>query len=518
MVETTVGDIIGSKDSNKTLDFFHEGKKVALKIQANPVKYNDYNLTLDLSVNFGGLQGKPYFVVKRNLGVDYEINWIKAYKSEVLLNYPRRNKFKVVNLSTQFLCNSDLTNKPIVIEFYDSEGNKLIGQISTTIENLVKIQVEYLGSYRPFSQENKYKVEKNNNINNANKDSKFKQYHQNTSPPKHTSNANGNGINDSNTPINVISPAYTSPIKKPKHHDEVKLDSSTPIRIEQPSDIQLKYVDNPNLLEVRLNCQYNIQYKFLDYIRGGIVISMMVALDFTSSNGDPNTAESLHSIAMQPNFYEQAMQSCCNIVAPYDDDQLFPVFGFGAQIDNNDNCHAFNLNMKKDPNVSGVKGILDCYRKFLPEAKLGGPTFFSPLISKCNMIAKNIKKHNNSDVYSVLIILTDGLICDMDDTIDDLVEASNLPLSIIIIGIGPGDSKSGFQGMVVLDSDDKDLVSSRGEKAVRDIVQFVEFNKYGGDLIKLSQQVLEEVPRQVESYYNIIGKIPGNGSNGGNDS
>jgi len=300
-----------------------------------------------------------------------------------------------------------------------------------------------------------------------------------------------NGINNGNN-NGVYS---TSPLKKSTNN--------------QLNDLYLMYADNPEFKEVRFNCQYNKQYKFLDYIRGGVIISMMVAIDFTSSNGDPNTLESLHSIAMNPNYYERAVDACCNIVAPYDDDQLFPVFGFGAQIDNSDNCHAFNLNMKKDPNVHTVQGILDCYRKFLPEAKLGGPTFFSPLISKCNAIAKNIKKHNNSDVYSVLIILTDGLICDMDDTIDDIVEASNLPISIIIIGIGPGDPKTGFQGMVVLDSDDKDLVSSRGEKAVRDIVQFVEYNKFGNDPVKLSEQVLEEVPRQVESYYNMIGKVPG---------
>ena len=38
----------------------------------------------------------------------------------------------------------------------------------------------------------------------------------------------------------------------------------------------------------------------------------------------------------------------------------------------------------------------------------------------------------------------------------------------------------------------------------RDIVQFVEFKKYEGDAIKLSEQVLEEIPRQVQEYFNGI--------------
>ena len=37
------------------------------------------------------------------------------------------------------------------------------------------------------------------------------------------------------------------------------------------------------------------------------------------------------------------------------------------------------------------------------------------------------------------MILTDGLINDMDETIDALVEASYLPISVIIIGVGYGD-------------------------------------------------------------------------------
>jgi len=39
----------------------------------------------------------------------------------------------------------------------------------------------------------------------------------------------------------------------------------------------------------------------------------------------------------------------------------------------------------------------------------------------------------------VLLILTDGVIHDMDDTISAIVDGSKLPLSIIIVGIGTED-------------------------------------------------------------------------------
>ena len=58
-------------------------------------------------------------------------------------------------------------------------------------------------------------------------------------------------------------------------------------------------------------------------------------------------------------------------------------------------------------------------------------------------------------MYHVLLMLTDGCIHDMRETIDQIVEASKMPLSIIIIGIGDAN----FDNMDVLDADDVKLVN-----------------------------------------------------------
>jgi hypothetical protein len=65
-----------------------------------------------------------------------------------------------------------------------------------------------------------------------------------------------------------------------------------------------------------------------------------------------------------------------------------------------------------------------------------------------------------------MVILTDGDIHDMKETIDILVELSKYPVSIIIIGVGNED----FDKMNFLDSDNKVLRNSKGEVALRDIV------------------------------------------------
>lgn len=76
--------------------------------------------------------------------------------------------------------------------------------------------------------------------------------------------------------------------------------------------------------------------------------------------------------------------------------------------------------------------------------------------------------------YFVLLIITDGVITDMNQTCTAIVEASRLPMSVIIVGVGGAD----FSAMEFLDSDDKLLISPRGDAASRDIVQFVPFRDF----------------------------------------
>mmetsp|Transcript_29152 Transcript_29152/g.68686 ORF Transcript_29152/g.68686 Transcript_29152/m.68686 type:complete len:180 (-) Transcript_29152:40-579(-) len=83
----------------------------------------------------------------------------------------------------------------------------------------------------------------------------------------------------------------------------------------------------------------------------------------------------------------------------------------------------------------------------------------------------------------------------MARTVDEIVRASTLPLSIVIVGVGSAD----FSLMEQLDGDEVALQSG-GVKASRDIVQFVEFRKFGGDGVRLAREVLEEIPLQLVSF------------------
>lgn len=98
---------------------------------------------------------------------------------------------------------------------------------------------------------------------------------------------------------------------------------------------------------------------------------------------------------------------------------------------------------------------------------LNGPTFFSPIIETVNGRCEASEVSSQNQCYQILLIITDGMIMDLDKTIDEIVRGSDLPLSIVIVGVGDAD----FSKMDVLDADTNPLYSKKHKKFMsRDIV------------------------------------------------
>uniref|UniRef100_A0AAQ5YBL7 C2 domain-containing protein n=1 Tax=Amphiprion ocellaris TaxID=80972 RepID=A0AAQ5YBL7_AMPOC len=260
---------------------------------------------------------------------------------------------------------------------------------------------------------------------------------------------------------------------------------------------------NSGVVSVKL-CQVVKEYTFLDYIMGGCQINFTVAVDFTGSNGDPRSPQSLHYISPQGvNEYLSAIWSVGNVIQDYDSDKMFPAFGFGAQIPPTwQVSHEFPLNFNpSSPFCAGIEGVVEAYRVCLPQVKLYGPTNFSPIINHVACFAKQALQQTTASQYFVLLIITDGVITDMDDTRNAIVNASRLPMSIIIVGVGGAD----FSAMEFLDGDDGRLRSLSGEPAMRDIVQFVPFRQFkNAPSQALAQSVLAELPQQVASFFSLF--------------
>ncbi|KAM5234787.1 copine-9 isoform 2-T2 [Hipposideros larvatus] len=261
-----------------------------------------------------------------------------------------------------------------------------------------------------------------------------------------------------------------------------------------------KYVNSGTV--TLLSFSVDSEFTFVDYIKGGTQLNFTVAIDFTASNGNPLQPTSLHYMSpYQLSAYAMALKAVGEIIQDYDSDKLFPAYGFGAKLPPEGRIsHQFPLNNNdEDPNCVGIEGVLESYFQSLRTVQLYGPTYFAPVI---NQVARAAAKISDGSQYYVLLIITDGVISDMTQTKEAIVSASSLPMSIIIVGVGP----AMFEAMEELDGDDV-RVSSRGRYAERDIVQFVPFRDYvdrsGNQVLsmaRLAKDVLAEIPEQLLSY------------------
>uniref|UniRef100_A0A4W6E3V3 Copine 8 n=1 Tax=Lates calcarifer TaxID=8187 RepID=A0A4W6E3V3_LATCA len=226
----------------------------------------------------------------------------------------------------------------------------------------------------------------------------------------------------------------------------------------------------------------DIEVTFLDYIKGG---------------------------PYQLNAYAMALKAVGEIIQDYDSDKMFPALGFGAKLPPDGRVsHEFALNGNpQNPYCAGIDGVMEAYYQSLKSVQLYGPTNFSPVINHVARYAASVK---DGSQYFVLLIITDGVISDMAQTKESIVNASCLPMSIIIVGVGPAE----FDAMIELDGDEV-RISSRGRYAERDIVQFVPFRDYidrtGNHILsmaRLAKDVLAEIPDQFLSYMRTRGIKP----------
>lgn len=206
--------------------------------------------------------------------------------------------------------------------------------------------------------------------------------------------------------------------------------------------------------------------KMLDFLKTWR-LDLSVAIDFTASNLE----EGLHEMGPN-NMYEKSIAMVGSVLEPYDTDSHWPVFGFGGKPPGEtsvNHCFPLTGNLQA-PCVQGVEQTLGLYRSVMPNIKLSGPTKFAPILTTFrNWCAKC------SNVYNVLLILTDGMINDMVETKNVLCELAKLPCSVIIVGIGSDPDV--FEDMIELDGDTHPVKDSNGVPICRDIVQFVEFQK-----------------------------------------
>ncbi|KAF3448790.1 hypothetical protein FNV43_RR09503 [Rhamnella rubrinervis] len=174
--------------------------------------------------------------------------------------------------------------------------------------------------------------------------------------------------------------------------------------------------------------------------------NLIIGIDFTKSNEWTGkfsfNNRSLHAIGDTPNPYEKALSIIGKTLAPFDDDNLIPCFGFGDSTTHDQEVFSFHNDQSS---CHGFEEVLACYRRIVPNLRLAGPTSFAPVVEAAMDI---VEKHGGQ--YHVLVIIADGQVTrsvNTDDgelsaqekkTIQSIVDASSYPLSIVLVGVGDG--------------------------------------------------------------------------------
>mmetsp|Transcript_17172 Transcript_17172/g.25380 ORF Transcript_17172/g.25380 Transcript_17172/m.25380 type:complete len:602 (-) Transcript_17172:792-2597(-) len=234
--------------------------------------------------------------------------------------------------------------------------------------------------------------------------------------------------------------------------------------------------------------------EFIDYLTGGCQISLAVAIDFTASNGNPREEGTPHYFyppdSNKWNDYQKAIFAVGSILAKYDSDGMVPTWGFGAKYGPKVR-HCFQCGDEVE--VKGVQGILDAYQGvFTTTLTMSYPTDFTEVVRTAASYAQHeqeVAEQESNLSYTILLILTAGNITNKLETKQELIEASDTPLSIVIVGIG----ENNFESMEFLDEHNE-------IEGGRDITKFVRFNDYKSYNL-LTEAVLDEIPDQLVEYF-----------------
>lgn len=279
------------------------------------------------------------------------------------------------------------------------------------------------------------------------------------------------------------------------HADEDDDDGSFIHSPEQAPASTVEVVDLMHLVPLAVPSNHGTARSFSSYMQEGCQIDFCVAIDFTSSNGDPTKAGSYHYQSQNTmNDYEETISAIGQSLARYSDNDEYVVWGFGAKFGNTVR-HIFQCGAT--PTVKGINGILTAYQSmFQDDLIMSGPTDFTLVLQAA---AARAKRHHQAmreqKHYTILLVVTDGIMDNFEETRQRLDLYSSMPLSIVFVGIG----RSDFALMHEL------CQMSTSTAKTRCITTFVTFCQHQDNPSALGEAALRNIPTQLYGYMQMQG-------------
>jgi hypothetical protein len=241
----------------------------------------------------------------------------------------------------------------------------------------------------------------------------------------------------------------------------------------------------------------------MQYVSGGCQMDLIFAIDCTKANGpDLSLETNLHyHTSTWLNDYQAAILKIANIYDSFDG--KLTLWGYGANI-NGVHQPYFAMGETLDSPDAVVRAYDITFAEDNPHFELGTKAATRHVIQAAMYSA--IRSNQERHCYSTLVILTTGEVVDLQATIDAVCAAAeDAPLSIVVIGVGPGS----FKNVQTLMGDESGkLRHSNGVPVARDLVQFVAFNDYHGSASRCAAVALRDVPEQFVQHYINAGVKP----------
>ena len=307
-----------------------------------------------------GRTSSPFFELYRKVDQPTGATWISVYRSNAIRG-DLDPLWSGATLDLESTCNGDLDRamKVIVWDHRRSGKHKMMGDFETSMRGFVSAAVEHQG---PTDM--------------------------------------GFTLRKMDKQVGLIQVLEASLSESAQRH---QTNGKTPAeKEEEPTSPQPQR-------KKQINSKRRDRPEFVDYMVGGCQISLAVAIDFTASNGDPRQPGTPHYFhppeSKEWNDYEKAIFAVGSILAKYDSDQQFPVWGFGAKY-NNVVRHCFQCGTEVE--VEGVQGIMDAYRGvFRTPLTMSYPTKLNEVVQTAAAYARHEQVSRRENIRLIWIVTDD---------------------------------------------------------------------------------------------------------------
>lgn len=139
----------------------------------------------------------------------------------------------------------------------------------------------------------------------------------------------------------------------------------------------------------------------------------------------------LHDVSSQAveNPYARVVSVAVKTLSAFDDEMLVPLFGFADRLSGDSRVAPLAM----EPCV-GIDGVLAAYRARISDVPLGAVRSWVPPLQK----SIELVRADDTRALCVAVIVTAGAPSAIAPSVAALVEASQLPIAAIVIGVGDG--------------------------------------------------------------------------------